>query len=133
MHLVSTLVSTAWRMGLRLRVEGWWPPRDSPLNKGESRGVDLLPVLVPVVQNRRLLLFNLGTWGTEIPLSTVQCCDRCTHLDFFFKKRQFNWCPHANSRARRSPAVTDAAPGGDMVARRAERDCGEVVNVSPRA
>ena len=31
------------------------------------------------------------------------------------------------------PAVADAAPGGDMVVRRDERGCGEVVNVSPRA
>ena len=33
MHFVSTLVSTAWRMGFRLRVEGWWPPRDSVLKR----------------------------------------------------------------------------------------------------
>jgi hypothetical protein len=28
------------------------------------------------LQDRRLLLFNLGTWGTEIPLSTEYgvCC-----------------------------------------------------------
>ena len=29
--------STAWRMGLRLRVEGWWPPWDSVF-KTESHG-----------------------------------------------------------------------------------------------
>jgi hypothetical protein len=37
MHFVSTLVSTAWKVGLRLRVEGWWPPWDSVL-KTESHG-----------------------------------------------------------------------------------------------
>ena len=41
MHFVSTLVSTAWRMGLLIRVDWLWPPRDSVL-KTESRG-EFLP------------------------------------------------------------------------------------------
>ena len=36
MHFVSTLVSTAWRMGFRLRVEGWLPPRDPVLKRGPA-------------------------------------------------------------------------------------------------
>ena len=79
MHFVSTLVSTAWRMGFRLRVEGWLPPRDPVLKRGPA-ACDVCRV-VPTVRDQIALwirtkdlveLGNLYRLRMGIPLLQIK-------------------------------------------------------------